>query len=218
MDGIDPRNLGPVALGVLGTLLVMSVASIGIMLERTWSFRLSRRQTRTCGAELQRLLRQGKLEDALAAAAAAGRSHVARVLHAGLQEWQYQARSGEDADDAAHAAREATVQAASAVAADLRRGLPALATIGSTAPFVGLLGTTFGIINAFRAVAITGSGNVTAISAGISEALVTTAFGLFVAIPAVWAYNALSHRVDGFALEMDRSGYLLVSHLRRQEA
>src|SRR5262245_22955902 len=134
MDTFDPRSLGPVALGVLGTLLVMSVASIGIMLERVWSFRLSRRETRSYGAELQRLLRQGKLEDALAASAAAGRSHVARVLHAGLQEWQFQARSGEDADGAALAARQATLQAAVAMAADLRRGLSALATIGSTAP------------------------------------------------------------------------------------
>jgi biopolymer transport protein ExbB/biopolymer transport protein TolQ len=218
MNGMELVGIGPVAIGVLVALLFMSVASIGIMLERTWSFRTSRRQSRSCGAELQHLLREGKLDEALAAADSSRRSHVARVLSAGLQEWQLQARVGEDAETAALSAREATRQAALAATADLRRGLAALATIGSTAPFVGLFGTTFGIIDAFRSMAITGSNNMAAISVGISEALVTTAFGLFVAIPAVWAYNALSGRVEDFVLEMERSGYQLVSYLLKQAA
>jgi biopolymer transport protein ExbB len=213
MSVIDPRSIGPVALGVLVTLLVMSVASIGIMVERASSYRLSRRQSRACAADMARLLQQGKLAEALAVADAAPKSHVARVLAAGLLEWQYQSRVGGDPEPAAMAAREATRQAASNAVGDLRRGLSGLATIGSTAPFVGLLGTTVGIINAFQKIAVTGAGNMGVISGGISEALVTTAFGLFVAIPAVWAYNALSGRVEAFAVEMDRSGYQLVDHL-----
>jgi biopolymer transport protein ExbB/biopolymer transport protein TolQ len=213
---IDVTSIGGIALGVLVTLGAMSVASIGILLERSWSFRLGRRQSRRCATELAWLLRQGKVPEALAAAEAANRSPVARVLAAGLVEWQYQTRVGEDPTSAAVAAREATRQAASMAVAELRRGLSALATIGATAPFVGLLGTTFGIINAFRSIATTGASNMATISGGISEALITTAFGLFVAIPAVWAYNALSGRVEGFAAEMDRSGYQLVDHLLKQ--
>ena len=100
--------------------------------------------------------------------------------------------------------------------ADLKRGLSGLATIGSTAPFVGLFGTTFGIINAFSGMALTGSGGIAAISAGIAEALITTAFGLFVAVPAVWAYNGLGGRVDRFSAEMERSGDQLLLFLARR--
>src|SRR5512144_1326192 len=95
--------------------------------------------------------------------------------------------------EAIDASRGPAVQRATAVnLADLKRGLSGLATIGSTAPFVGLFGTTFGIINAFHGMSVTGSGGIAAISAGIAEALITTAFGLFVAVPAVWAYNYLT--------------------------
>jgi len=89
---------------------------------------------------------------------------------------------------------------------ELRRGLGILATVGATAPFVGLLGTTMGIVNAFTGMAASGSGGLSAISAGVAEALITTAFGLLVAIPAVWAYNYFQNRVDRFTVEMSNSG------------
>jgi len=94
----------------------------------------------------------------------------------------------------------------------------ALATIGSTAPFVGLFGTTFGIINAFQGMALTGSGGIAAVSSGISEALVTTAYGLFVAVPAVWAYNYFSGRVEGFNVEMDNSSSELLDYFIKKSA
>ena len=90
--------------------------------------------------------------------------------------------------------------------AELKKGLGNLATISTTAPFVGLFGTVAGIIHAFQGMALTGSGGLGAVSAGIAEALVTTAFGLFVAIPAVWAYNYFQNRIDRFTVEMSNSG------------
>ena len=102
--------------------------------------------------------------------------------------------------------------------ADLKRGLSGLATIGSTAPFVGLFGTTFGIINAFSGMALTGSGGIAAISAGIAEALITTAFGLFVAVPAVWAYNYFAGKVEGFNVEMDNSSSELLDYFIKKGA
>jgi biopolymer transport protein ExbB/TolQ len=122
----------------------------------------------------------------------------------------------DDDERALAAAREAAAFASDMSLAEMRRGLSALATIGSTAPFVGLFGTTFGIIHAFSAMAATGSAAMGAISAGISEALVTTAFGLFVAIPAVWAYNAFLARIDVLRVELDRGRFVLIEQLARR--
>ena len=101
---------------------------------------------------------------------------------------------------------------------DFKRGLGSLATIGSTAPFIGLMGTTVGIINAFQGMALTGSGGLGAVSAGIAEALVTTALGLFTAIPAVWIYNAFTNRVDRFQVEMTNSGSELIDYFIKRLA
>jgi biopolymer transport protein ExbB/biopolymer transport protein TolQ len=104
-----------------------------------------------------------------------------------------------------------SIQRASALtASDLKRGVASLATIGATAPFVGLPGTVVGVINAFQGIATTGSGGIGAVSAGIAEALVETALGLFVAIPAVWFYNYLSGRLEYFNVEMDNSSSEMV--------
>jgi biopolymer transport protein ExbB/TolQ len=123
-----------------------------------------------------------------------------------------------DRDAAVDAAKRAIQRATAVNLADLKRGLSGLATIGSTAPFVGLFGTTFGIINAFSGMALTGSGGIAAISAGIAEALITTAFGLFVAVPAVWAYNFFAGKVEGFNVEMDNSSSELLDYFIKKGA
>ena len=101
---------------------------------------------------------------------------------------------------------------------DLKKGVNSLATIGTTAPFVGLLGTVVGVINAFTGIAATGSGGIGAVSAGIAEALVETALGLVVAIPAVWFYNYLTGRLDYFNVEMDNSSSELVDYFIKKTA
>ena len=111
------------------------------------------------------------------------------------------------------------IQRASALTAnDLKKGVAALATIGATAPFVGLLGTVVGIITAFQGIAATGSGGLGAVSAGISEALVETALGLVVAIPAVWFYNYLTGRIEYFNVEMDNSSSELLDYFIKKTA
>jgi biopolymer transport protein ExbB/TolQ len=213
---IDIHGIGTVAAGVILTLLAMSVLSVAIIVERLWVYRRVARQSRQCALEAARLLRLGNLREAQDLSRKAGLrdSHVARLLHAGLREWEQE--DIVDDETRLETARTAIRHAASETLGDMRRGLVALGTIASTAPFVGLFGTTFGIINAFAAMAKTGSGDMGSISAGISEALITTAFGLFVAIPAVWAYNALGGRVERFAGEMERSGDQLVLFLARR--
>jgi biopolymer transport protein ExbB/biopolymer transport protein TolQ len=213
----DPRHLGPVAIGVMVVLLAMSVASIGLIVERWWSCRLAVRQSRRCASDVAQLLRAGRVEDAIAASTnpSVTRSHLAALFAAGLREWTEARQHTSDPEVALAATRDALEQAASLCLAEFRRGLGLLGTIGSTAPFVGLFGTTFGIINAFKGITLTGSAQLTAISAGIAEALVTTAFGLFVAVPAVWAYNAFLGRIEAFRVELDRSAYQLLRHLAR---
>ncbi len=86
--------------------------------------------------------------------------------------------------------------------AELKQGNAVLATVGATAPFVGLLGTTMGVVNAFTGMAASGSGGLASISAGIAEALITTAFGLIVAIPAVWLFNYFTTKIEAITVEM----------------
>ena len=216
-------NMGGVAWGVVIVLIIMSVYSIAVMIERFYTFSQATKQSRRYAPEVARFLKQGKIKEAIDASRGPGvkHSHLAKVLVVGLQEWQYQQEMGEadkDKDAAVDAAKRAIQRATAVNLSDLKRGLSGLATIGSTAPFVGLFGTTFGIINAFHGMSVTGSGGLGAISAGIAEALITTAFGLFVAVPAVWAYNYFAGRVEGFNVEMDNSSSELLDYFIKKGA
>jgi biopolymer transport protein ExbB/biopolymer transport protein TolQ len=211
------HKIDPIGLGVIGMLLLMSMVSVGIIVERWWIYRRAARQSKGCALEAARLLRAGRLREAqeLAARPSVRDSHLARVISTGLREWEQDWQEGEQAVRT-ETVRTAVRHAAAESVGDLRRGLVVLGTIASTAPFVGLFGTTFGIIHAFSAIAQNNSTDFGAISAGISEALITTAFGLFVAIPALWAYNGLGGRVERFASELDRAGDQLLLFLTRR--
>jgi biopolymer transport protein ExbB/TolQ len=214
---LESANIGAIAIGVLLTLLAMSVASVAIAIDRAWALRRAIGDSRHCASEVHPLIRKGDWMRAQGVTAGwqERRAPLAQVMAAGLAEWSSWPR--EDDDRALGAAREAAVFAADMTLAEMRRGLSTLATIGSTAPFVGLFGTTFGIIHAFKAMADTGSAAMGAISAGISEALVTTGFGLFVAIPAVWAYNAFLGQLEVLRVELDRGRFVLIEQLARRQ-
>ena len=216
-------HMGGVAWAVVIVLFIMSMYSIAVMIERYWTYDKATKQSRHYAVEVARFLKQGKIKEAVDASHGTGfkHSHLAYVLAVGLKEWQYQQEVGEverDRDSAVDAAKRAIQRSTAVKLADLKRGLSGLATIGSTAPFVGLFGTTFGIINAFSGMALTGSGGIAAISAGIAEALITTAFGLFVAVPAVWAYNYFSGKVEDFNVEMDNSSSELLDYFIKKGA
>jgi len=127
--------------------------------------------------------------------------------------------SGEIPGEIIEASKRALERTEAIVHAELKRGLGGLATIGSTAPFVGLFGTVFGILNAFREISASKTTGLGAVAGGISEALVTTAIGLFVAIPAVMMFNYLTGRVEAFDVEMDNSSSELIDYfLKRRGA
>jgi len=216
-------NMGGVAWGVVITLAIMSVYSFAVAIERFYTYYQATQQSRKYAPEVARFLKQGKIKEAIDSSRGptVKHSHLAKVLVVGLQEWQYQQEMGEadkDKDAAVDAAKRAIQRATAVNLSDLKRGLSGLATIGSTAPFVGLFGTTFGIINAFHGMSVTGSGGLAAVSAGIAEALITTAFGLFVAVPAVWFYNYFAGRVEGFNVEMDNSSSELLDYFIKKGA
>ncbi|GMR21851.1 MAG: protein TolQ [Acidobacteriota bacterium] len=215
------NHMGFTARGVNFVLLLMSIYSLSVMIERYMTFRKAKKQSRAYAPRVAKLLKDGKIQDAIKSSSTKDvkNSHLAKVLLAGLQEYQYQKESGEGTrSDMMEAAHRAIERATALNLTDLKRGLSGLATVGATAVFVGLFGTVAGIINAFRGMALTGSGGIGAVSAGIAEALVATAFGLFVAIPAVWAFNYLIARVEGFTVEMDNSASELIDYMAKKTA
>ena len=197
-------------------LAFMSMWSVGVFFERLFTFTQASKQSKLFAPQVAKHLKAGKLKDAIAVSQSKNYkySHLGKVVLAGLQEYQFQQDTGVQLqkDDVVDSVRRAIQRAGALTSADLKKGMGSLATIGSTAVFVGLLGTTLGVINAFQGIAATGSGGLGAVSAGIAEALVGTAIGLFVAIPAVWFYNYLTGRIEYFNVEMDNSSSEMVDY------
>ena len=211
-----------VAKCVAFVLVFMSMWSFGVAIERYYTFSQARKQSKLYAPQVAKHLKDGRLKDALTVSQAKTYqySHLAKVVLAGLQEYQFTVDSGGSMsrDDVVDTVRRAIQRASALTSNDLKKGIPSLATIGATAPFVGLLGTVIGIISAFQGIAATGSGGLGAVSAGISEALVETALGLVVAIPAVWMYNYFSNRLEYFNVEMDNSSSELVDYFIKKTA
>jgi len=208
------HEMGPIARGVVVILIVMSMYALGITVERFFSLRKGRRLSLLYIRSVAPLVgATGRLREAVGLDTRFAGSPVARVIGAGLKEW---ARASETDKARGKSAADARFERADAVArtlervkerelAGLRRGLPVLATVSSSAPFVGLFGTVGGIITAFQKLAdpAKGGGGIGTVSAGIAEALITTAVGLVAAIPAQMFYNYFIARVRVLATEMD---------------
>jgi len=189
-------QMGFLAKTVAIFLIVMSVYSLGLFIERFMLFRAAKKQSIEYLPVATKALREGNYKLAVEASKRYNKSHLAKVLAAGLQQFMFE-KAEEPSHDAVESVRLAVERAAALTTAEMKRGLGGLATIGATAPFVGLFGTVVGIINAFTGMAASGSGGIGAVSAGIAEALITTAVGLFAAIPATIAYNYFSARLGG---------------------
>jgi biopolymer transport protein ExbB/biopolymer transport protein TolQ len=215
-------TMGVVAKVVAFVLVFMSMWSFGVSIERYYTFFQARKQSKLYAPQVAKHLKDGRLKDALAVSQAKTYqySHLAKVVLAGLQEYSFQQDSGGTLtrDDIVDTVRRAIQRATALTANDLKKGIPSLATIGATAPFVGLLGTVVGVINAFAGIGAQGSAGLGAVSQGISEALIETALGLVVAIPAVWLYNYFTGRLEYFNVEMDNSSSELVDYFIKKTA
>ena len=204
------RNAGLVAWLVIILLFLMSVYSIAIMFLKYTTYTAARKESLEYLPLLARSLKADKLQEAVDTSKRYKRAHIAKVVSAGLLEFLTQSGPTGTSYDIVEAVRRQLDMASALTSAEMKKGLGGLATIGSTAPFIGLFGTVMGIVNAFTGMATSGSGGLASVSAGIAEALITTAFGLLVAIPAVMAYNYFTGRLERFNIEMTNSSQELI--------
>jgi len=218
--GFDLRSMwnqsGPVAKSVIIVLAVMSAWSIGVMIDRMLAYSAARKQSREFAPLVAGCLKEGKIDEAINVSEQNKKSHLAKVVVAGLQEFQAHQSSAEIPGEAIEASKRALERATAITNAELKRGISGLATIGSTAPFVGLFGTVFGIISAFQGMSSEKSTGLSAVAGGISEALITTAFGLFVAVPAVWMFNYFNSKIESFDVEMNNSSSELIDYFLKK--
>ena len=209
-----------VSMGVFAKMIVLVLAAMSIIswanaIQKLVQIVRSERQTRKFAPEFSRFLQEEQLDGAIKLAEKQGRSHVARVVGEALSEVKPLLRDRATITAAdINSVERAVEREILIVSAELKRGLGILATTGSTAPFVGLLGTVMGIVNAFQGMAASGGGgSLASVSAGIAEALITTAFGLIVAIPAVWLYNYFTTKIDFLSVEMTYTSKELIDYL-----
>jgi biopolymer transport protein ExbB/TolQ len=206
-------NVGLFGAMVMCCLAALSIFSVGLIVDKHRRFRAALRQTQMFKPVFGNFLHGGELKDLIEAAPKHQSSYVAKVVSAGILEYDGVRQSGGDPFASLELVTSALRDSISETLVQLKKGLGFLATIGSISPFIGLFGTVVGIINAFRGIAATGSGGMAAVSGGIAEALVATALGIFVAIPAVVAYNFFTGKLEGFHVEMNRASTQLVNHL-----
>ncbi|MDP1892342.1 MAG: MotA/TolQ/ExbB proton channel family protein [Gemmatimonadaceae bacterium] len=207
------QSMGYFAKGIVYTLMIMSVWSLSIMVQKWWYLRAAQAQTRKFAPEFSQFLEEDNLNEAINLAESYKKSHVAKVLGGALAEIKPLIQDGSVTVSDINSAERAVEREMLMQIVLMKRGLAMLATTGATAPFVGLLGTTMGVVNAFQGMAAGGGGGISSIAAGISEALITTAFGLLVAIPAVWAFNYFQTKIDNITAEMTYSSKEMIDYL-----
>jgi len=204
---------------VILILMGLSVYSIAVMIDKFRSYKAARDESLLFLPLFVTNLKSSNFQGALDAARKYKKSHIARVVSAGLIEYDADKADFKDSHDLVGAVGRALERSVSLTAAEMKKGIGGLATIGSSAPFIGLFGTVIGIVNAFTGIAQSGSGGLAAVSAGIAEALITTAFGIMVAVPAVMAFNYFTTRLERFQIEMSNSSAeLLDFFVKKHEA
>src|SRR5437868_4833129 len=206
-------NVGLFGGAVMLCLVALSFFSLAVIVEKQRRFRSAMRQSQMFKPVFKNFLRGGEVQQLIDALPKHQTSHVAQVVSAGILEYDSVRQSGRDPGTSLELVQSTLRDSTSETLIQLKWGLGFLATIGSTAPFIGLFGTVVGIINAFRSIAATGSGGMSVVSGGIAEALVSTALGIFVAIPAVVAFNTFTGKIETFQVEMNRASTQLVNCL-----
>jgi biopolymer transport protein ExbB/TolQ len=198
------QAMGPVAKAVSFLLIALSIISLYMLIERTLTYNKAKSKSREVAPKLADMMKNGQMKEALALASKAEYhgSHLARVTAAGITEFIEGKAAGVSFEEQIQSAERGCDRAASVFNQELKKGLSTLATIATSSPFIGLFGTISGIINAFKGMALTGSGGIGAVAGGIAEALVTTAFGIGVAIIALWCYNYLNTKIEVYDAEM----------------
>ncbi|HKU42308.1 MAG TPA: MotA/TolQ/ExbB proton channel family protein [Polyangiales bacterium] len=198
---------------VVLVLTMQAIFCVAVVVDRMMLLYQSRTRAREFAATVQPAMEAAQYDQVLRALETVKSSHLSDYLGFGLRTFIARAQAGDDAQRAAELTRRALERKGDAISRELNRGMNVLASTGSTAPFVGLLGTVLGILNAFKLVSVTGSGGIGAIGGAISEALVVTGYGLVVAIPAVLVFNWLSARIADYESGLINAGSELLDRL-----
>jgi biopolymer transport protein ExbB/TolQ len=205
---------------VVSVLAVLSIYSYAIMVDRFLALRWSQQRSAELAEQIEEATANGldldNLLEQVSQAVERGHCALGAVLEAALKEYRMLKGEGESDEMVMEGVEVEVGRSLDVAVANLRARLPGVATIVGVAPFLGLFGTVTGLISAFRGIATSGGGGLTEVSAGISEALVTTVIGLFVAMPALWAYNFFMNRVDNLAIGLHNGASRLSAHLVRR--
>lgn len=211
------HSMSGIARGVVIVLFLMSARSFMVMITRGLRYNVARKQSRTFIHQVADAMRDGNLDEVIYVAERNRKSPIASIVATGIAEFQSALPSVSN-EKAIELARRGLDRSCASTHAELKRGLSGLATIGATAPFVGLFGTVLGITHAFRSTGTSSADGLSGVAAGIAEALVTTALGLIVAVPAVWCYNYFTDKMELFDLDMSNSSMELVNYLATRPA
>ncbi|HTH50972.1 MAG TPA: MotA/TolQ/ExbB proton channel family protein [Pyrinomonadaceae bacterium] len=204
--------------GVVITLLIESVYMIAVGIERWLTYNKAKAQSRQYAPKVAQALKNSNIDEAINISDKHKDSHLAMVVSSGLKEFAAHQGNTDISADEMEASKRALERAIAVKTAELKRGLAGLATVGSTAPFVGLFGTVVGIIGAFNALRTNETAGIGAVGGAIAEALITTAGGILVAVPAVWLFNYFTSKVTSFGVEMENSASELVDYFIKQRA
>lgn len=202
----------PVRMVVIA-LSIQAVACVAVVIDRVLLITQSAKRARELAVTIQPAMEARQYPQALASMTDVKPNHLMQYLELGLRTFLTRMQTGDTGKEAAEVTRRAMERKGDAISRDLNRGMNVLASTGSTAPFVGLLGTVLGIINAFKMIAASGSGGIGTIGAAIGEALVVTGYGLIVAIPSVLVFNWLSGRIANYEAGLINSGSELIDRL-----
>lgn len=198
---------------VVIVLTLQAIASLTVVVDRLVLLQRSSAASRAFADVASPLLAAADFDALVTAASKASGSHLAALMHAGLSAYVKRIEKGDSAERAAELAKRTIERKGESISDELNRGLGVLASTGSTAPFVGLLGTVLGIINAFQMIAASGSGGIGTIGAAIGEALIVTGYGLCVAIPTVLVFNWITGRITRFEMGLTNAGSELVDRM-----
>jgi biopolymer transport protein ExbB/biopolymer transport protein TolQ len=208
------HHMGLFARIIVGVMAVMSIASLYVTAERLFTLRKAKKQSLAYARKMGALFSQGGIEAAAGVEGGPNIGYLGRTIEAGLA--AYRTTRGGDHELIFESVSRALERQAQREAQGMKSGQGVLGTVGSTAPFVGLLGTVMGIVNSFQSMAATGSGGLGTVSAGIAEALITTAFGLLVAIPAVMFFNYFQGWIEARNVDVAEASNELLDVLARQ--
>ena len=196
-------------------LAALSIYSYVVMVDRILALRKNQQRSGALAEQVDGSNDTEQIAAAARSAAEEGDCSLGSVIAAGLGEYKALAADSQPEAVVVDGVEEAVSRELDMALLGLRARLSGIATISGVAPFLGLFGTVTGLIAAFRGIAETGSGGLATVSGGISEALVTTVIGLFVAMPALWAYNYFTNKIDVIAVELDNTASRVVSRAVR---